>query len=180
MAVRQYEKDLRHRVGADANKKRPSKPEAIVLSYLVKYAGKLFGHPAIRDEDGQIVAIVERTNNTDEHFFSTSNLRLRRRLGRAKLAHDLQQQPAQAALVANLRKPDYVRILCGSLDNLPAAFARLDREDVASVRLVRDHRDSRLHRIVREMLDRDPPPEAARLPPPMAGSYTQHNGILTR
>jgi hypothetical protein len=34
--------------------------------------------------------------------------------------------PAAAALAANLRRADYVAIVCGSLDALPQAFAQLD------------------------------------------------------
>jgi len=163
-AVRQYETDLRRRAGAEAKKKRPTVPEAIVLKYLDRYRGHLFGHPAIRDEDGRILAVVERANNPIEHFFGDEKQRLRRRLGRANLARDLQQQPAQAALASNLRHPDYIRILCGSLENLPAAFASLDRADVESVQLVRDHRDSRLDRLVRKLADHSPPPDGTRIP----------------
>ena len=165
-AVRQYEHDLRHRAGDEAKKKRPSTPEPIVLKYLDRYRDRLFGHPVIRDDDGHVIIVVERTNNPPEHFFGRSKQQLRRRLGRANLSRDLQQQPAQVALVANLRRPDYVRVLCGSIDNLPNAFSRLDRAEVAKVRLTRDHRDSRLHRLVQKLLNQAPPPKAASLPLP--------------
>jgi hypothetical protein len=174
VAVDQYEDDLRRRAGTEANKKRPTKPEAVVLKYLERYRNHLFGHPAIRDDDGQIIAVVERTNNPAEHFFGRGKQLLRRRLGRANLARDLQQQPAQAALVANLRHSDYAQILCGSLENLPDAFARLDRAKVASVSLTRDHRDSRLHRLVGKLLDHSPPPDAALLPQPTDPQTTTH------
>jgi hypothetical protein len=42
------------------------------------------------------------------------------------LTQDLEQMPAGAVLAMNLACPDYVQILCGSLDDLPAAFAKLD------------------------------------------------------
>jgi hypothetical protein len=34
-------------------------------------------------------------------------------------------------LVANLKRDDYVNIVCGSLDQLPETFARLDQEKQA-------------------------------------------------
>ncbi len=105
-------------------------PYPIIMKYLDRYEGRLFGHPVRYDEDGAMVAIVERTNNVLEHFFGDEKQRLRRRLGRAHLGRDLQDQPAQAALVANLRHPDYVRVLCGSLEHLPIAFAELDNQDL--------------------------------------------------
>jgi len=89
--------------------------------------------------------VVERTNNVAEHFFGADKQRLRRRLGRAHHGRDLENQPAQAALAANLRHPDYVRILCGSLENLPSAFAGLDRKKMQETTLLeRDNRDAKL------------------------------------
>ena len=69
---------------------------------------------------------VARTNNVLEQFFGAAKQGLRRRVGRAHPGRDLEDQPAQAALTANLRHPDYVHILCGTPDRLPQAFAQLD------------------------------------------------------
>ena len=66
------------------------------------------------------------TNKVIQHFFGAAKQGLRRRVGRAYLGRDLEDHPAQAALTANLRHPDYVHILCGTLDRLPQAFAQLD------------------------------------------------------
>jgi len=128
-------------------------PYAVVRDYLYRYGPHLFGHPTRRDLDGRVLAIVGRTNNAIEHFFGLHKQRLRRRIGRAQLARDLQQQPAQAALVNNLRHPEYVRALCGSLENLPAALAELEGVRAPALSpLVRDHRDARLHRRVQCLL----------------------------
>ncbi|MBU1495068.1 MAG: DUF2924 domain-containing protein [Actinobacteria bacterium] len=145
-----YKQELDKRVAAAGK----SSVHAVVLRYLQRHGGRLFGHPARRDEDGRVLAVVERTNNALEHFFGGRKQELRRRLGRVHLARDLQQQPAQAALVANLRHPDYVRVLYGSLDDLPDAFAELDGVAVASATpLVRDHRDHRLHRRIKRLVE---------------------------
>lgn len=130
-------------------------PQAIILRYLEQYGDALFGHPVVRDADGTILAIVPRTNNPPEYFFGVSKRLLRRRLGRANLGRDMQQQPAQVAIALNLRFPDYVRILCGSIDNLPAAFADLQQQDVPEGVLVRDHRDAELERIIRGFLSQE-------------------------
>ena len=99
------------------------------------------------------MAIVERTDNVLEHFFGNEKQHLRRRLGRANLGRDLEDQPAQAALAANLRHPDYVRALCGSLDQLPVAFAELDEQALArATPLSRSNRDSKLQHRIRELL----------------------------
>jgi hypothetical protein len=120
-------------------------PETIILNYLDRYADNLFGHPARFDEDGKIIAVVERTNNVAEHFFGADKQKLRRRLGRANLGRDLEDQPAQAALASNLRHPDYVRLLSGSLENLPTAFANLDQEEYREESpLQRSNKDTKL------------------------------------
>jgi hypothetical protein len=101
-ATDQYVRRLRSRVG-DQGKKKPSTPEGVILKYLDRYSDNLFGHPALRDDQGAVVAVVDRTNNVPEHFFAQGKENLRRRLGKAHLGRDLEDQPAQAALVANLR-----------------------------------------------------------------------------
>ncbi|MDE0263963.1 MAG: hypothetical protein OXJ37_16285 [Bryobacterales bacterium] len=93
--------------------------EAIVLRYLDRYGDGLVGHPVLRDAAGRAVAVVDRTNNLIEQSFAIAKQDLRRRLGRAHLGRDLEDQPAQAALAQNLWHPDYVQILCGTLDQLP-------------------------------------------------------------
>ena len=103
-------------------------PARIILKYFKRYGKHLFGHPTLRDEDGTILAVVERTDNVPEHYFGAEKRKLRRRLGRAHLGRDLEDQPAQAALVANLQHPEYTRVVCGSLDNLAMAFAQLDEQ----------------------------------------------------
>ena len=131
-ALRDYRAELAERIASSQSAGSPStSPSTVIVNYLDRYGERLFGHPTRRDEKGTIVAIVERTNNVPEHFFGHEKQHLRRRLGRANLGRDLEDQPAQAALAANLRHPDYVRVLCGSLDHLPTAFAELDEQALA-------------------------------------------------
>ncbi len=154
-----YHEEIRQRVAANqaanTNPVCPT-PEAIVLDYLDRYRGRLFGHPVARDNTGKIVAVVERTNNVAEHFFGADKQRLRRRLGRAHLGRDLEDQPAQAALVANLRHLDYVQIVCGTLDRLPQAFAELDRQGFKETTpLERSNRDTGLIKQIRALIAAD-------------------------
>ena len=153
-AVRDYRVELDGRIASSKTSVSLStSPSAIVVKYLNRYGDRLFGHPVRRDEKGTIVAIVERTNNVVEHFFGNEKQHLRRRLGRANLGRDLEDQPAQAALAANLRHPDYVRVLCGSLDQLPMAFAELDEEALdRATPLSRSNRDSTLQHRIRDLL----------------------------
>ena len=64
-----------------------------------------------------------------ENFWHEMKHGERRRSGRKVLTQDFEQLPHAAALARNLTKPDYVTIRCGTLDNLPSAFAQLDATD---------------------------------------------------
>ena len=158
-AAKSYREGLRERVAAHQADRAGSadhRPEAVVLDYLDRYSDGLFGHPVALDRAGKIIAIVERTNNVAEHFFAASKQRLRRRLGRAHLGRDMQDQPAQTALAANLLDPDYVRIVCGTLDQLPQAFAELDRQGIhPTPPLQRSNQDAGLRKRIRAWVAED-------------------------
>ena len=168
--LQRYHQHLRQRVEAQAADGMGSfQPERIVLNYLDRYGDGLSGHPVARDEAGRAVAVVDRTNNGIEQFFAIAKQGLRRRLGRAHLGRDMEDQPAQAALAANLLHPDYVQVLCGTLDQLPQAFAGLDRQErTGPPRLQRSNRDAELRRRNRAWADdarQCPPLNPANRPP---------------
>ena len=101
----------------------------IVLDHLERHGGSLWGHVIRLPKDaGGGIRLVDRTNNALESFFRGMKQGERRRSGRKVLTYDFEQLPAGAALVSNLARPDYVEILCGSLDRLPEAFAEIDAE----------------------------------------------------
>ena len=128
-AVGRFQQDLR--------RSRPKRGPAqdtrhsidIVLEHLKRHGRSLWGH-AIRLPGGGI-RLVDRTNNALEGFFRGLKHGERRRSGRKVLTYDFERLPAAAALAANLTRPDYVEILCGSLDRLPQAFMEIDADQRA-------------------------------------------------
>jgi len=166
--LKQLETELGLAVPTVGKKVSNPSPQAVVLKYLKTYRSKLAGHPVRYDETGAVAAVMERTNNVAEHFFAINNQRLRRRVGRKNLGHDLDQQPAQAALTLNLLRPDYVRVLCGSLDNLAEAFARLDETPNTPAKLDRTTRDSKLIKLIRKLL---PPIESPKATAPKTAPH---------
>ena len=99
----------------------------LILSHLQRHGPHLWGHVIpIPQESGGGIRMVERTNNILESWFGSLKHAQRRRSGRKILTQDLELLPPSAALAANLDRTDYVKILCGSVKDLPAAFARLD------------------------------------------------------
>ena len=64
--------------------------------------------------------------NLEKGLFGEMKHGERRRSGRKNLTQDLEHMEAAAAVARNLTRPDYVELVCGSLDDLPEAFAALD------------------------------------------------------
>ncbi len=96
----------------------------IVLGYLQKYQNKLTGH-VITLKGHPVPFVVQRTNNVSEHCFGRAKQGLRRKLGTKNLTRIVQAMRPEEFLVANLRDPEYLRIICGgSLENLATSFAR--------------------------------------------------------
>lgn len=113
------------------HKRRPARGPAqderaaidTVLAHLNRHGNTLFGH-AIELPGG--IRLVDRTNNELEGFNHALKHGERRRSGRKVLTQDFEKLPPAVALARNLTRPDYVEILCGSLEQLPMAFAQLD------------------------------------------------------
>ncbi|MBI3935386.1 MAG: hypothetical protein HY323_00270 [Betaproteobacteria bacterium] len=101
----------------------------LILEHIERHGESLWGH-VINSVSGQDpgIRVVARTNNDLEGFHRRMKHGERRRSGRKILTHDFESLPAGAALVYNLNQPDYVQLLCGSIEELPRAFAELDAE----------------------------------------------------
>ncbi len=101
----------------------------VILVHLDRYGDSLWGHAiTLPSEAGGGVRLVSRTNNELENFNRALKQGERRRSGRKTLSADFEHLPSEAALARNLLRPDYVEILCGSLDQLHHAFADLDAD----------------------------------------------------
>jgi hypothetical protein len=128
-AVERFEQDLRRRRPERGPAQDERQAIDIVLDHLERHGDSLWGHTIpLPKEAGGGMRLADRTNNVLEGFFRRMKQGERRRSGRKVLTYDFEHLPAGAALVANLDRPDYVKILCGSLDRLPEAFAELDAE----------------------------------------------------
>jgi hypothetical protein len=102
----------------------------LILKHIDAHGNNLWGQCIqLPKGAGGGIRLVSRTNETAENFFKGFKHDERRRSGRKNLGQDLESLPAEAALAYNLKHDDYVSILCGSLDDLPEAFAELDRNE---------------------------------------------------
>lgn len=101
----------------------------LILRHVKDHRDNLWGHVIpLPIEQGGGIRLVERTNNLLEGFFKGMKHNERRRSGRKVLTQDFEHLPPEAALAYNLKHNDYVAIVCGSLEKLPEAFARIDLE----------------------------------------------------
>lgn len=101
----------------------------IILRHLHVHESCLWGHEirlTNKTTGGEATRLADRTNNIEESWFHGVKHAERRRSGRKQLAQDMEQLPAAAALARNLRCDDYVKVVCGSLNNLAKVFADLD------------------------------------------------------
>jgi hypothetical protein len=126
------------KLSASLQKRRPARGPAndrrraidIILSHLEVHGPFLWGHAIeIDGKWGTALRVVDRTNDELEGFFHSMKHGERRRSGRKILTQDFEQLPPAAALAKNLTHPDYVEIVCGTLDGLPRAFAKLDQKN---------------------------------------------------
>ncbi|MFQ5409492.1 MAG: hypothetical protein ACE5FI_13855 [Anaerolineales bacterium] len=125
--VEQFTASIRQRRPARGPAKDTREAIDVVVKHLEVHGDSLWGHViSLPDDVGGGIRLVDRTNNSLEGFFRRIKQGERRRSGRKSLAHDFESLPAEAALVHNLACPDYVDIVCGSLDRLPRAFADVD------------------------------------------------------
>lgn len=103
----------------------------VILKHIKTHGDNLWGHVITLPEiAGGGTRLVARTNELLENFFGTMKHGERRRSGRKNLTQDFEHLPAEAALAYNLNHPDYVAIVCETLDDLPFAFAQLDEQDL--------------------------------------------------
>jgi len=125
------------KLAVSLTKRRPERGPAkdlrasidLILDHLDRHGSNLWGHVIpIPEECGGGTRLVDRTNNILESWFGSLKRGERRRSGRKVLTQDFERLPPSAALAVNLTCSDYVSILCGSLAELPAAFAKLDAE----------------------------------------------------
>ncbi len=101
----------------------------LILRHVEDHGEYLWGHMiSLPTEQGGGIRLLERTNNLLEGFFKGMKHKERRRSGRKILTQDFESLPAEAALAYNLNYKDYVAIVCGSLEKLPEAFAKIDFE----------------------------------------------------
>jgi hypothetical protein len=117
-AVETFAADLRQRQAID-----------VILKHIQDHGPTRWGHViTLPEKAGGGIRIVDRTNCRLESLNGDIKHGERRRSGRKKLTQDLENLPPGAPLAFNLHDPDYVDLLCGILERLPAAFAVLDAD----------------------------------------------------
>jgi hypothetical protein len=123
------------RLTASLRRRRPERGPAkdlrtaidLILAHLDRHGPHLWGHVLpLPKECGGGVRLADRTNNVLESWFGSLKHGERRRSGRKILTQDFERLPPSVAFAVNLNRTDYVGILCGTLGNLPVAFAKLD------------------------------------------------------
>jgi len=95
----------------------------IVCEHLGRYREVLF--PTFERDAGQ--GPCPRTTNALESEWGRSKQRRRQIHGRKLLTRDFQTLPEEYMLVGNLENPEYVKLVLGDLDELPAKLAEVGK-----------------------------------------------------
>jgi hypothetical protein len=129
-ALQKYKASLQRRYPRRESAKDKRQAIDMILKHLKEHEKNLWGHVIqVPKSKGGGVKIVCRTNNCLENFNGRLKQEERKRSGRKVLTKDFEDLPEGVPLIKNLKKPDYVKILCGSLENLPTAIAKLDHDE---------------------------------------------------
>ena len=97
---------------------------------------------------------VRTTNDLETHWRSGKRVR-RQTNGRRKLTRDFNALPAEFMLVPNLDKPTYVKLVLGSLDQLPSKFAQAGKTVGPYTHWRRRTRPTGIGRIPRKLLRKE-------------------------
>jgi len=126
--IRIFEEKLKRQYEANHTGRDLKHAIKIILTHLEKHGEFLWGHSlVVKTESSWEIRLVDRTNNILENFFHEMKHGERRRSGHKVLTRDFENIPAAASLAMNLRDPEYVKIICGSLDKLPECFSKIDQ-----------------------------------------------------
>jgi len=129
-ALRKYQVSLLRQLPRRESAKEKQQAINKILKHIKEHEKNLWGHVIqMTKSAGGGVKIVCRTNNCIENFNGRLKQEERKRSGRKVLTKDFEDLPEGVPLIKNLKKSDYVEILCGSLENLPAAIAKLDHDE---------------------------------------------------
>jgi hypothetical protein len=132
-ALRKYKVLLQRRYKQKRATKDNQEAINIILKHLKEHEKYLWGHiMQIPKSVGGGVKIIDRTNNGLENFNGGIKRDERKRSGRKVLSKDFEDLPEGVPLIKNLKKSDYVEILCGSLENLPEAIAKINHEELVN------------------------------------------------
>lgn len=98
-----------------------------MLAQIEKYGPKLFAAPlVVATPQGPRTIQPQRTNNIMEQFFRGFKRGCRQKTGDQALGRTLRHMLADTPLVANLRNPEYLKILLNGQPDLESRFAQIE------------------------------------------------------
>ena len=105
-----------------------------VKERIVKYWDKLFADPFIVEVNGEKkMFFIHRTNNIMEQQFRLCAYSYRRVHGNRSIRRNLENIPEYLPLVANLKNPDYVKLVFSDESNMVKKFSEIDVNIIRSM-----------------------------------------------
>jgi hypothetical protein len=126
-----------------------------VKERLLKYWDKLFADPFIAEVNGENkMFFIHRTNNIMEQQFRLFAYSYRRIHGNRSIRRNLENIPEYLPLVANLKNPDYVKLVFRDESNMAKKFSESDVKIIRTMVTKHHNKQKKLvsNKIKREVL----------------------------
>lgn len=110
---------------------------------ILEYWDRLFADPFVVEVNGEKkVFFIHRTNNIMEQMFRMFAYYYRRIHGNSSIRRNLENIPEALPLVANLRNPDYIKLVFGNENKIDDKFSKIDVK-IIRMMLAEHHNDKK-------------------------------------
>ncbi len=123
----------------------------IALEHIEKYEPYLINELRMADRHGKI---IRTTNHLEQDWGSAKRVK-RHVTGRKKLTREFNSLPKEFILVQNLKNPDYVDLVLGSIEKLPVKLAEIGSQAGSFNSWLKKHHTQNIGRISKATLRKD-------------------------
>jgi len=124
-------KKFRNRLSATVEKGTYALEEKIMLDHIIRHwDGLIYPNLTVIVDGKEKRVAVPRAISLVDARFSQVKSGIRKRTGKKDTGHELNRYGALLCLLQNLHSDEYVKVMFGSMENLPNALGSISKEDV--------------------------------------------------
>jgi len=145
------EKESEHKKEKENKKRKEKKLYEIALEHIDKYEPYLINELSMVNSNGKII----RTTNQLEQDWGSAKRVKRHVTGRKKLTREFNSLPKEFMLAQNLKNPDYVDLVLGSIEKLPERLAEIGSQASSFSSWVKKQNTHNIGRISKTIIRKD-------------------------